>query len=111
MNIGIVVAMEKEFNPIANSLSNRDSRAQGHFSITWGNLGPHHVIAILAGIGKVHAALAPTASLALGAAARSAATFTLGTSLPPTRWRTTMCGAARAMRMGKCRAARRDSPA
>ena len=60
MNIGIVVAMEKEFNPIASSLSNRDSRAQGHFSITWGDLGPHHVIAILAGIGKVHAALGTT---------------------------------------------------
>ena len=60
MNIGIVVAMKKEFNPIANSLSNRDSRAHGHFSITWGNLGPHHVIAILAGIGKVHAALGTT---------------------------------------------------
>ena len=60
MNIGIVVAMEKEFNPIANSLSNRDSRAQGRFSLTWGDLGPHHVIAILAGIGKVHAALGTT---------------------------------------------------
>ena len=60
MNIGIVVAMEKEFNPIANSLSNSDSRAQGHFSLTWGDLGPHHVIAILAGIGKVHAALGTT---------------------------------------------------
>lgn len=60
MNIGIVVAMEKEFNPIANSLSNSDSRAQGHFSITWGDLGPHHVIALLAGIGKVHAALGTT---------------------------------------------------
>ena len=112
MNIGIVVAMEKEFNPIANSLSNRDSRAQGHFSITWGDLGPHHVIAILAGIGKVHAALGTTLLIYHARPdCISAATFTLGTSLPPTKWRTTMCGAAKAMRMGKCRAAHRDSPA
>lgn len=60
MKIGIVVAMEKEFNPIVNSLENSDFRVDGHFTFAWGNFGNHNVIAVRAGIGKVHAALGTT---------------------------------------------------
>lgn len=60
MKIGIVVAMEKEFTPIANLLDAPDSRTEGKFTYAWGTLGQHQIAIIHAGIGKVHAALGTT---------------------------------------------------
>lgn len=60
MKIGIVVAMEKEFTPLANLLDNSDSRPDGNFTYAWGSLGQHQIAIISAGIGKVHAALGTT---------------------------------------------------
>lgn len=60
MRIGIVIAMKKEFDLIVKSIENQDTRTEGHFTFTWGELGKHSIVAILAGIGKVNAALGTT---------------------------------------------------
>lgn len=63
MKIGIVTAMPREFDLLLASLAGPQQREYGPFYYAWGTLGIHQVAMMLAGIGKVHAALGAVALL------------------------------------------------
>ena len=60
MKIGIIVAMEVEFRQLVRLMENVQVEQQRGLSFTVGNMGPHEVVLMRCGIGKVNAAMGTT---------------------------------------------------
>ena len=58
--IGIIVAMNKEFELVKNLLSDTHEKAMVGFTFCSGNLQEKEIILLKSGIGKVNAAIATT---------------------------------------------------
>lgn len=60
MKIGILTAMSVEYNQLANMMEQAKEENDGMFKYMTGKIGPHEIVLIQCGIGKVNAAMCST---------------------------------------------------
>ena len=60
MIIGIISAMQNEFELIVNALENKEVKSIANFDFHIGNINEHKIIGVICGIGKVNSAITTT---------------------------------------------------
>ena len=60
MIIGIISAMQNEFELIVNALENKEVKSIANFDFHIGNINEHKIIGVICGVGKVNSAITTT---------------------------------------------------